>query len=197
MLTSRCQLALARCRVDPADAERDAHAALTLQVEHELRLLAVESLAALARIAADLESHEEAARLLAAAQAARVAFGSVPTSFTATDELTVVARLDEALGADHLESVWQEGASLSLDDAIGYARRARGERKRPSSGWASLTPTELTVAAYVAEGLSNPQIGERMFIGRGTVKTHVSHIFAKLDIGTRAELAVQAARHHA
>jgi DNA-binding NarL/FixJ family response regulator len=44
----------------------------------------------------------------------------------------------------------------------------------------------------VVEGLTNPQIGERMFISRGTVKVHLSHTFAKLGTSTRAELAAEA-----
>jgi DNA-binding NarL/FixJ family response regulator len=53
------------------------------------------------------------------------------------------------------------------------------------------------VVELVAQGLTNPQIGERMFIARGTVKVHLSHIFAKLDIATRAELAADATRRTA
>ena len=53
---------------------------------------------------------------------------------------------------------------------------------------------ELRVVELVAEGLTNPQIGERMFISRGTVKVHLSHIFAKLGTATRAELAAEATR---
>ena len=70
----------------------------------------------------------------------------------------------------------------------------KGERKRPSSGWASLTPTEVEVIRLLAQGLTNPQIGERLFIGRATVKTHVAHVFAKLGVTTRAELAAEATR---
>ena len=62
--------------------------------------------------------------------------------------------------------MWAEGASLTLDEAIDYAARARGQRKRPSSGWDSLTPTELTVVTLTAQGLTNPEIASRMFIGR-------------------------------
>jgi DNA-binding CsgD family transcriptional regulator len=69
--------------------------------------------------------------------------------------------------------------------------------KRPSSGWASLTPTELQVVKFAAEGLSNPEIGERMSIGRGTVKTHLTHVFAKLGLSTRAALAAEATRRDA
>jgi len=87
-----------------------------------------------------------------------------------------------------------EGRELSLENAIGWAHRARGQRKRPEHGWESLTPTELRVVELVAQGLTNPQIGERMFISPGTVKVHLSHIFAKLGTATRAELAAQATR---
>ncbi len=81
-----------------------------------------------------------------------------------------------------------------MEEAIEYASRARGERKRPSSGWASLTPTELRVVELVAEGLTNPQIAAKMFVARGTVKVHLGHIFTKLDVTSRSELAAQAAR---
>ena len=76
----------------------------------------------------------------------------------------------------------------------GVRRGVRGPRKRPQFGWQSLTPTERTVAALVADGLSNPQIGERLFISRRTVQTHLVHVFAKLDISSRAQLAAQVAR---
>lgn len=46
----------------------------------------------------------------------------------------------------------------------------------------------------VAEGLTNPQIAERMFITRATVKTHTSHIFTKVGVTTRAELAAEVTR---
>ena len=48
--------------------------------------------------------------------------------------------------------------------------------------------TELRIVALVATGLTNPQIAERMFIARGTVKVHLGHVFAKLGVSTRAEL---------
>jgi DNA-binding NarL/FixJ family response regulator len=42
--------------------------------------------------------------------------------------------------------------------------------------------------------LTNPQIAEKMFIARGTVKVHLSHVFTKVGVATRAELATMAAR---
>jgi len=79
----------------------------------------------------------------------------------------------------------------------GVRRGARGPRKRPQTGWQSMTPTERTVAALVADGLTNPQIGQRLFISRRTVQTHLVHVFAKLDISSRAQLAAQVARQRA
>jgi DNA-binding CsgD family transcriptional regulator len=73
--------------------------------------------------------------------------------------------------------------------ALGVRRGRRGTRQRPQQGWQSLTPTETTVAGLVGEGLSNPQIADRLFISRRTVQTHVAHIFTKLDIASRAQLA--------
>lgn len=78
---------------------------------------------------------------------------------------------------------------------LGIRRGVRGPRRRPAWGWGSLTPTETEVAELVAEGLSNPQIAERLFISRRTVQTHVSHAFAKLNIASRAQLAVQVIEH--
>jgi DNA-binding CsgD family transcriptional regulator len=70
-----------------------------------------------------------------------------------------------------------------------------GGRKRPPTGWASLTPAERGVVRFVGEGLRNDAIARRLFIAPGTVKVHLSHIFAKLGITSRAELAAQAASH--
>ena len=82
---------------------------------------------------------------------------------------------------------------LALDDAVAFAARKGGGRKRPATGWASLTPAELEVVRLVGEGLRNDAIARRLFIAPGTVKVHLTHIFAKLGIATRAELAAQAA----
>jgi DNA-binding CsgD family transcriptional regulator len=104
-------------------------------------------------------------------------------------------QLRTALGNKAYDTAWAQGRALSLRDAVEYARRARGRRGRPSSGWASLTPTEQSVVRLAAEGLSNPSIGSRLFMSRSTVKTHLSHIYAKLGITNRTELATQAHAH--
>ena len=97
------------------------------------------------------------------------------------------------LGDDCFTQAWDEGQGLTLDDAVAYATRKGGGRKRPATGWASLTPAELEVVRVAGEGLRNDAIARRLFIAPGTVKVHLSHIFTKLGITTRTELAAQAA----
>ncbi|MEU7524338.1 AAA family ATPase [Saccharothrix sp. NPDC042600] len=77
--------------------------------------------------------------------------------------------------------------------ASGFRRGVRRPSTRVREGWDSLTPTERTVAALVAEGLSNPAIAARMFISRRTVQTHVSSVLVKLSLSSRVEVAVAAA----
>src|SRR5262245_9776457 len=147
---------------------------------------------ALAEVAAGLEAHEDAVRLFAAAERARteISVARVPPE----DEhwAAIDAKLREALAPEDYETAHAEGAELGIDDAVEWARRARGPRKRPAGGWESLTPTEVKVAELVAEGLTNPQVAERMFVSPGTVKTHLSHIFRKLDVHSRSELSARA-----
>jgi len=62
-----------------------------------------------------------------------------------------VAALRDALGEKDFDSPWAEGTTLPTEEAIAYTLRGRGERKRPSSAWASLTPTERDVVRLVSE----------------------------------------------
>ncbi|MEP7019009.1 MAG: AAA family ATPase [Pseudonocardiales bacterium] len=78
---------------------------------------------------------------------------------------------------------------------LGMRRHRPRVAGRPTSGWGSLSPTELKTAELVAKGLSNPDIAAELFLSRRTVQTHVSHILAKLDARSRSEIAREAADH--
>ena len=54
---------------------------------------------------------------------------------------------------------------------------------------------ESDVVRLNVEGLTNGQIGERLFISRRTVQTHLAHAFIKLEVSSRVELAAAAQRH--
>jgi DNA-binding NarL/FixJ family response regulator len=88
-----------------------------------------------------------------------------------------------------------KGSELALEQAVAYVRRSRGARKRPNTGWNSLTPTELEVVQLVIDGLNNPEVAARLFMSRGTVKTHLSHVYTKLGVTNRTELATMPAAH--
>jgi DNA-binding NarL/FixJ family response regulator/tetratricopeptide (TPR) repeat protein len=76
-------------------------------------------------------------------------------------------------------------------------RRRRAGTHRPATGWEALTPTEAKVAGLVGEGLSNPDIGKRLFLSRNTVQCHMSKILAKLQVRSRVEVATAVARRPA
>jgi predicted ATPase/DNA-binding CsgD family transcriptional regulator len=155
----------------------------------------LECLAVMAAVQADDGQHELAVRL-AAAVAAFADSACLRQPPSVRELLDPVLRgCREELGDDGFGAAWSQGQGLTLTEAAGYVTRGRGPRSRPALGWQSLTPTELTVAAAVAEGLSNPQIAARMFISRRTVTTHLTSIFRKLGISARAELAALAVRH--
>ena len=105
------------------------------------------------------------------------------------------AALRDALGERDFDSAWGDGAALSVEEAIAYVRRGRGERKRPASGWASHTPTERDVVRLVSDGLGNKDIATRLFVSPRTVQTHLTHVYTKLGLTSRVQLAQEVARH--
>ncbi len=182
-------------RGELADAERLVREATVQWHLGRDRMDACDGIELLGVLAAVRERFPDAARLLAAADAARRPLRYLAPGFTANRAAAARAasQARHALGADRFTQAWDEGQHLTLDDAVAFAARKGGGRKRPATGWGSLTPAELEVVRLVGEGLRNDAIARRLFIAPGTVKVHLSHIFAKLGIATRAELAAQAA----
>jgi DNA-binding CsgD family transcriptional regulator len=182
---------LAAARGDPDRAEDLHHAALATHAERGYPLGIIDSVEALATLAAAQESWAEAVRLLAATAQRREELGY-------HHDRALVAPVEAAaragLGDEAFQAAWAEGEELTIEAAVTYASRARGERKRPSSGWASLTPTEIDVARLAAEGLSNAEIGAKLFISAGTAKVHLHHIYTKLNLANRAQLTAEVTR---
>jgi len=192
-LAGACRVFLARLdRRDGVAAEQQAYAGLAEITDAGLWAEVPDALELLGGFAIDSGSFAEGARLLAAATALHERMGQ--RCWIAGEVERDHSRAVAELG-DDFPRIATEGQQLDGPAAVAYARRARGERRRPSFGWDSLTPTELEVVRLAAAGLTNPAIGERLFISRGTVKTHLLHVFAKLGVHTRAELAAAAIRH--
>jgi DNA-binding CsgD family transcriptional regulator len=187
---------LARLDGDLDTADDLSHRALALSAGAGILPDVVQNRVAVAGIAAAEESWEEAVRLFAAADGLSRRLGFALPSW---DQPTADADLNLArssLQPEAFEAAWVEGEALEVDEAVAYAQRGRGERKRPSSGWAGLTPMERQVVDLVAVGLRNTEIAARLFVAPSTIKTHLAHVFAKLGVSTRAELATLATRKH-
>jgi len=171
-----------------------AHDSLEVLDDYGDRVGAAAALETIADLAVALGEPERSLRLLAASQRFHEATGIARFPLQA-DRFerardTAQAELDSA----DATACWDAGSQLSLADAIAYARRGRGERQRPQIGWASLTPVERDVVRLVAEGRTNAAIGQRLFISVNTVKKHLSHVYAKVDVDGRAALAAEVAR---
>ena len=171
-----------------------AHDGLAVLDDYGDRIGAAAALETLADLAVDHGDPERSLRLLAASQRFHTDTGIVRFPLDAD-------RFDHAREAAHAAlddtaatACWEAGGQLSLADAVAYARRGRGQRQRPQIGWASLTPAERDVVDLVAQGHTNSEIGKRLFISVNTVKTHLSRVYAKVDVDGRADLARQVAR---
>lgn len=190
------QAVLAACLATTSNDENRWHDALQIAAAHNLLLFVVDAIEGLAVSAVRSSSWAEALRLFGAGLRLRDECEyrwRFSFEQTAIEKAVSEARL--GLGAVEADQAQAEGRALTWREAVSYASRARGERRRPRHGWDALTPTEQQVVRLVTEGLTNPQIGTQLLMSRATVKTHLEHIFAKLGIHSRAELASRAARH--
>ena len=192
-LTGRARVLMAQG--EPKQAEADAHEALARAAEIEAHICVPDILEVLADLAGEAGSHREAARLFGAAHSSRQRMGLVRFKIYDAGYQASVAMLRDALGQPDFGSAWTEGAALSTEEAIAYAQRGHGERKRPASGWASLTPAERDVVRLLSEGLGNNDIATRLFVSPRTVQTHLTHVYNKLGLTSRVQLAQEAARH--
>ena len=156
---------------------------------------------------------EQAARLHGAAEALRERLGSTALSLSPRERATyeaAVAATRTKLGDRAFTAATAAGRAMppeavaraALSDAEPTAGVARAADAPPTSTTPApapepspLTRREREVAALVARGLTDRQIAETLVITEGTVGVHLANIFSKLDLHSRAQLAVWAAEH--
>jgi DNA-binding CsgD family transcriptional regulator len=143
------------------------------------------------RLLAAAERYDDACRPLLRAKALEAAAthfvdtgdrGQARAAFTRAIE--VYGSLGAAAGVARLQATFR---------AHGIRRGPHAKHRQARSGWDSLTATEVKIASFVEEGLSNPEIAARLLLSRRTVATHVSHILKKLDVHSRIDIAREAA----
>jgi DNA-binding CsgD family transcriptional regulator len=143
------------------------------------------------RLLAAAERYDDASRPLLSAKA----LGAAAEEFVCTGDrgqaravftraVEVYTSLGAAADVARLQATFR---------AHGIRRGPHAKHRRARSGWDSLTPTEIKIAAFVEEGLSNPEIAARLLLSRRTVATHVSHILKKLDVHSRIDVARESA----
>jgi non-specific serine/threonine protein kinase len=139
-------------------------------------------------------SPERAARLFGAADSARAVVGSTVKEPERSIFNRYVRQSQDALGAEAFAAAWNAGRALGLEDAVAEAmlpvEATRGETTRMFD----LTEREMDVLRLLAEGRSDREIGEMLFISTRTAQTHVSHILGKLGVSSRSAATALAIR---
>jgi DNA-binding CsgD family transcriptional regulator len=141
------------------------------------------------------ERYRDARRPLLSAKALEAAAGTFvdsgqrdPARSAFTGAVELYSSLGAALDVARLQAQFR---------AHGIRRGAHVKHRQTRRGWDSLTPAEARVADLVEQGLSNPQIADKLFLSRKTVATHVSHILGKLGVRSRIDVAREAAGRRA
>jgi DNA-binding CsgD family transcriptional regulator len=183
----QAQALVARADGQPSQIAVHAHDLVASAHRHDFVLLTIDGLELLAEAAAGRNDTVTAARLLGAASAHRDRIGYAARMVP--DPATVDALV--ATLPDREPAGFAEGAALTLSEAVEYAQRTRGARGRPSHGWPSLTPTETKVVELVAEGCTNEDVARRLLMSPATVKTHLTHVYAKTATSNRTELTAK------
>ena len=107
----------------------------------------------------------------------------------ATDRETAVDVLGRTLALyTELGATWDARRVRSRLRELGVRRRLVTAEPE-ANGWAAMTEAELAVARLVAEGLTNREVADRLFVSPHTVNSHLRHVFSKLGINSRVELA--------
>ncbi|MEO5680598.1 MAG: tetratricopeptide repeat protein, partial [Acidimicrobiales bacterium] len=179
---------LARHGGHPQRSAALASEALVIQARIPDALGVAGSLELLAGLAVAVGRHAHAARLFGAAEAIREQAGSRRSPDEEAGYQADVARLAAEAEPSLVERDWAAGLSLTRDEAVALATRGRGPRDRPMHGWASLTPAEREVVELAAAGLTNNEIGEKLFVSARTVQGRLLRIFPKLGVKSRRQL---------
>jgi DNA-binding NarL/FixJ family response regulator len=191
-------LGLARALLLEGDDERAesvTHDALKVLLDNGWRPGVIDAIDVVAEVALSTGQHERAVRLIAAGQKEQTTLGLVAFPMLRERTERNLASAGAALGDESLERALHDGARLSVQEAVAYAQRGRGEHADATHGWASLSPVERQVVELASQGLSNPDIARELFISRNTVKVYLSRAYAKLGVANRTELARLATRH--
>jgi predicted ATPase/DNA-binding CsgD family transcriptional regulator len=170
---------------DADEAERRFGEALPIARRIDDRVAQCYLLGGLGACAASAGDQQRAARLLGAMEGLRVEVGAIANSGMAPALSSASESVRASLGPARFESSLLDGRRMSRADALRLALR---EASTPSRS-GPLGQRETDVARLVADGLSNKEIGARLFISERTVESHVRNILTKLGFHARTQIA--------
>jgi len=154
---------------------------------------------ALAHVASERAHYESAGRLIGAAAALRVRVAARQPDTEQARSSAVERVLARAFGPQEADTLMHAGRTMPVQQAADLAMAVAvgtepGDQDR--SDQVPLTPRERQVAALVASGRTNRQIGRALGISEKTAEVHLHHVMSKLDARSRAEVAAWAVTHH-
>ena len=139
-----------------------------------------------ARLLVAADRYDDASRPLLRAKALEAAAGHlVDADDPAQARAAFTAALDVYTSLGAVADVARLQAAFR---ARGIRRGPHARHRQAHSGWDSLTEAEIKIAAFIGDGLSNPEIAARLLLSRRTVETHVSHILKKLGFNSRMDI---------
>lgn len=148
---------------------------------------------ALALAALRARQPERATRLLGASNALRTQMSQPPPAYERAVLERGLAEARAALGDEGFAAAWAAGRAPSFDDMLDYALAAPIDpAEAGGSGQALLSGREREVSLLIAAGLTNHQIADRLVVSERTVDAHCRHIFDKLGVSSRAQVAAWA-----
>ena len=153
------------------------------------------SLVGLSLVAATRREDDRALRLAAAADHMRREYSLSLWPFRAGQLDAACQQARQRMGKSKGEAAWNEGATLGVDEAIGYALGAQAAPAPQIVDAGPLSTREAEVAAMVASGMTNKEIAKRLFIAERTAEGHVERIRNKLGVRSRTEVATWAVAH--
>lgn len=196
---------LGRARLELGDREQAMETLAEGLVQGQLsgnKWYVVQALEGMAAVATASRQWERAARLFGAVEALAEASGFAVHPADRTLNERYLARVRDQLDESTFASAWEAGTQLSLDGAVAEAIEILSPPDRgvsPSSPSdpaqaAGLTAREVEVLTLLAQGMSDREIANALYLSPRTVGGHVSSILAKLDVETRTAAAVLAVR---
>jgi DNA-binding CsgD family transcriptional regulator len=196
-------LLLQRGQLDEAGACFERALDYHLQPPHRLPSMLAGRLLAIAELALRRDHPREAGRLIGASLAICHRLGIVIDQGSQSEMDRLTDEMRTSLDADQAQQEILAGKQQSMVEALALAvsvsrlraAKADGHRATPGFSAYDLTPREREVLALLAEGRSNPAIAEALFISERTVTTHLSRLYAKLDVSTRSEAIALAMRN--